>query len=81
MPKKRRKLKSFVYLLHNKRGTTKNTTFFNLNHFLIAIKRKNPFDVISRGFLYSLLKIISGASLNKYSPIIYDFGVWWSIIV
>ena len=42
MPKKRRKLKSFVYLLYNKRGTTKNTTFFNFNHFLIAIKRKKP---------------------------------------
>ena len=51
---KRRKLNSFVYLLYNKRGTTKNTTFFNFNHFLIAIKRKNPFDVISRGFFVSI---------------------------
>lgn len=54
---KRRKLKSFVYLLHNKRGTTKNTTFFNFNHFLIAIKRKNPFDVISRGFFVPIYAV------------------------
>lgn len=48
---KRRKLKSFIYLWRNKRGTTKNTTFFNFNHFLVAIKSRNPPDVISRGFL------------------------------